>query len=226
MQAYFLENGQRVTAFRSTLSEPRFSRYLKESNGDQIKAILLYHWNSLLSQSLYTPLQFWEIALRNRMNSFLCWKYSAKWPYNDTQLLRNLKGNDKKRLIEARDRQQAARGVPQAPTDAVVAELSAGFWVSLLTGSYAIPFVWRYNLSRVFPCDKGLTQATVSAACDRLIDIRNRIAHHEPIYHLPLNEIHDDIDRMLGGLCDVTQRYNMHICTFWPIWHQGPVGLD
>ena len=71
-------------------------------------------------------------------------------------------------------------------TDAIVADLSAGFWGSLLTRRYDVRFTWRYNLGRIFPNAAGLTRGAVWPICDGLLDLRNRVAHHKPIFHLPL----------------------------------------
>jgi hypothetical protein len=58
------------------------------------------------------------------------------------------------------------------------------FGVSLLNKSYDVPFVWRHNLSRIFPGEKALTRDEASRLCDGRLDLRNLVAHHEPIYHV------------------------------------------
>ena len=76
MQAIFLEDEQNVKAFISALSKPRLTKYLQHTNGGEREALLLYHWNSQLSQALYLPLQSWEIVLRNKINNFFIYKYT------------------------------------------------------------------------------------------------------------------------------------------------------
>src|SRR5258708_33902992 len=80
MQLLRPDNPDALKMFRATLSEARFARYLTACAGDQAQAVLLYHWNTELSKSLYGSLQMWEVALRNRLNAFLCWKNMARWP--------------------------------------------------------------------------------------------------------------------------------------------------
>jgi len=53
------------------LSLERFGRYLAWSHGDRHQAIRLYTLNTKVSESLYTPLQMLEVALRNRIHRVL-----------------------------------------------------------------------------------------------------------------------------------------------------------
>jgi hypothetical protein len=224
MQAVFSKDKQRVKAFSSSLSEARFARYLRACNDIELDAIALYHWNCTLIQSLYFPMHMWEIALRNKLNRFLCWKYNDKWPYDRARAVRNLTGNDRTRLAKAIDRQERSRGTPVS-TDAIVADLSAGFWVSQLTQSYTVPYSWKHNITRIFPLDKGIDRDSASSSCDIFLDVRNRMAHHEPIYHLPLGKIRDDLDRVISGMCEASSAYAKRACTFWPAWDGGPIPI-
>lgn len=222
MQAVFSNNKQGVNDFRKALSESRFAPYLARSNGIELDAISLYHWNCSLSQSLYFPLHMWEIAYRNRMNAFLCWKFqNAHWPY-DQKFLRQLKFKDQSRLSEARGRQEHTRNLNPAPTDAIVADLSAGFWVSLLTNGYTIPLQWRHNIGRIFPNNAALTQGNAWRMSDELLNARNRIAHHEPIFHLRPDNARTTADHLLGAMCATSSAYVGACCTFWPTWNAGP----
>jgi hypothetical protein len=45
----------------------------------------------------------WEVALRNKLNAFLVWKFGPKWPY-DEHLLRGLKISEQKKLNETKTR--------------------------------------------------------------------------------------------------------------------------
>jgi len=215
MQGDFLEHEEIVKSLRLSLSEARLGRYLLLANGNFPLAMQLYHWNALLSQSLYLPLQMWEVALRNRMNSFLLWKYGKKtWPYHDG-FLRNLSTNDKAKLDKTLQRLARERKAAHPlPVDLVVADLSAGFWVSLLTARYDQHLNWKYNLARIFPYENKISRSEAHAACDGLLDIRNRIAHHEPVYHRKLPDRWSDLKRLLAALCPGASSYAVCNCTF------------
>lgn len=200
--------------FRATLSEPRFARYLASAGGSPELAVLLYRWNTELSKSLYGSLQMWEVALRNRLNAFLCWRYHADWPFDDVRCLRQMTRADYGKVKAATQRQRKRRKLVSIPTDVVVAELSASFWVSLLSRSYDTPFVWRNNLARIFPGAPGITRAAAHQSCARQLELRNRIAHHEPIHHLPLEELRRDLFALIDAMCPVAHAYVDTACTF------------
>jgi hypothetical protein len=227
MQAIFAGKEALANALRGTLSEARFARYLSESNGDQLLALSLYHWNAKLSQCLYFPVQIWEIALRNKMNVFLGRKYTnPKWMYDEARAVRQLTKSDQKRLTKVIERQKTDRKLAQPTPDMIVADLSAGFWVSQLTQSYDTPYAWRYNITKVFPHDPSLTRSVASTMCDRVLDVRNRIAHHEPVYHLPLDEIRDDLDQLIAGMCPGANEYAMGMCDFPTVWAARPTAAS
>lgn len=222
MQAIFSGNEQLANALRGTLSEARFARYLHDTNGDQYRALELYHWNAKLSQCLYIPVQIWEISLRNKLNVFLCRKYNSVWPYDTQRAVRQLTRSDQGRLQKTIARQQQDRGLQRPAVDMIVADLSAGFWVSLLTQSYANPYAWRYNIGRIFPHNAHLSRDLAGPMCDRILDVRNRIAHHEPIYHLPLDSIRADLDQLIAAMCPGADAYARGVCDFQTIWAARP----
>ena len=223
MQAPFLDNEETVKLFRVAISETRFARYLSTSNGEVKLAVGLYHWNTELSKSLYSSLQMWEVVLRNKLNAFLCWKYTANWPYDEKRALRQLTSGERKKLNDAIDRQRQLRGIKHVPTDAIVADLSAGFWVSLMSKSYEVPFSWRYNLARICPKDSTISRAEFFKLCGELLDLRNRVAHHEPVYHLPLEELRGQLDRTIGAMCSASKDYAALTCTFKATWNTNPL---
>ena len=214
MQVRFTESDELQAAFSKSLSVPRLSRYLSDTMNDKKRALEFYMWNTKMSQSFYPILQSWEVCFRNKMNIFLASRYGANWPYENAHFVRQLKHIDKARLEDARYRQERKRRVNPAPVGAIVADLSAGFWVSMLGKSYRLPFVWRTNIRIVFPNDIALTRGDAHSISAQVLDLRNRIAHHEPIYHLPLEQIHRDATRLCGAMCVGTLGYIREICTF------------
>jgi len=203
------------------MGKARIARYLNDSNGTNEGAMQLYHWNSLTSQALYFPLQVWEVCLRNRINKFLIKKYNAKWPY-DQRALRNLKKEDFRRLRQVKARQERERNAHQAPTDSIVADLSAGFWVSQLSKAYEVPYTWHYNLQRVFPYEQKMGRQEAHDICDKLLILRNRVAHHEPIYSLDLKTRRQELERMIKAMCPGSQAYLHWGCTFETVLQQRP----
>ncbi len=224
MQAVFLNDDAKVKAFIAAISKPRLTRYLQTTAGDEREALQLYHWNSQLSQALYLPLQSWEIVLRNKINSFFTYKYNtAKW-HENPQALRNFNRNDRRRLEETVDRLTRDMA-PLLPTnDQIVADLSAGFWVSQFGSDYAAQYGWRNNLKyRIFTNDHAIGREFADAACNGLLELGNRVAHHEPIYHFDLASLRGDLDVLLIGMCGATANYMASACSFEAIWNARPV---
>jgi hypothetical protein len=220
MQVQFQNDPSLVAAFKKTLSAPRFASYLRAAENNDMLAAKLYQWNSIASRSLYIYLQSWEICLRNRVNDFLCWKYNSVWPYDADRAVRNLKSHDKRKLFEAIERQRTERNIRQPSTSMVVADLSAGFWVSQM--NYDGTYGWKHNLKRIFPNDSELDQKAAWAICDRLLTLRNRVAHHEPIFRLPLDERHDELRRIVRAMCAGSSAFAESNCTFREAWEQRP----
>jgi hypothetical protein len=222
MQAIFLEDEESVNSFVIAVSKPRLTKYLQECHGDTRKSLLLYHWNSKLSQSLYLPLQSWEVVLRNKLNEFFIFKYGKAWPKNPSAI-RNFSGSDRRRLTQTIERLEANLSPAFLTTDKIVSDLSAGFWVSQFGARYEIPYTWRSNLkNRIFANDQTITRDVAEDICDRLLDLRNRVAHHEPIFHLPLDQWRADLDRVLNGMCKNTGGYMASACSFKEVWNDKP----
>lgn len=95
----------------------------------------------------------------------------------------------------------------QAPTPTIVADLSAGFWVSLLSDSYEVSLSWPVNIGRVFPYDATLDRAAAHQISVALLDVRNRIAHHEAIYSRPLAALRTDAERLITAMCPGSTAY-------------------
>lgn len=67
----------------------------------------------------------------------------------------------------------------------MVAELNSGFWRFLLDRHYQ-NVLWAPALRHAFPNLVPANRRTVYGPLCRLNELRNRAAHHEPIYRLDL----------------------------------------
>lgn len=193
------------------------------ANNNKLGALSLYHWNTELSKAMYLPVQIWEVTLRNKLNVFLERKYGANWPYDTKVAVRQLTTWDAEKLEAAKKRQQKNRRTRMAPTGAIVADLSAGFWVSLLSDSYEIPYGWKTGIGRVFAYDAALDRATGHALSVRILDVRNRIAHHEPISHLALVDMRRDAERLIKAMCPGSRLYLTGKCELEAALAKKPV---
>ena len=175
--------------FEEALSLERFSRYLAWAAGDRGRALALYGQNAHLSESLYTPLQTLEVALRNRIHIALSKAKGEQWY-----------GTDAGVLLVRHQHQQVAKAVEELlkagkPVTAggVVASLTFSFWTTMFNKDYET--LWQQVLHRIADpaAPKGLKRKSFSGPLTRIRVLRNRIAHHEPILGWNLGKHHAEI---------------------------------
>ena len=170
------------------LSVPRFAVYLAATGGDRDWALALYEWNAQLSAALLHDLAHVEVGLRNAYDVVL----SARWPgpphwtlAGDTVFAPVYRTRGRRRVdVNERPRESlrhaiANAGGTGAPPGKIVAELMFGFWRYLSSAAHE-KTLWVPALHRAFPpgTDRALH---VDGPVGRLHELRNRVAHHEPL---------------------------------------------
>ena len=197
-------SGLELQALRECLSEDRFRPYLKASHSDAVKASHLYAWNTAASAALWGPLQMVEVALRNALHSRLEERFGVDW---FDRLDATLAIGCLHRISDARRKVQGQRGT--ITPGQVVASLPFGFWVSLLgpggrridgrRANYEMA-LWRPCLRPAFPHRASLSRKRAHTELDALRKLRNRVAHHEPIFRRDLAADYDRILEVIGWI--------------------------
>lgn len=190
------------------LSQPRFSKYLADTGGDEQRALDLYEWNSAISASFMHDLAHLEVAVRNAYNRALNTRSGGvgHWvhdPATFPPLLRTKKQRSRRvgppsgaRVdINDRPRKTLARAIADvggraAPPDKVVAQLSFGFWRYLSSTAHDAT-LWRDCLYRAFPPGTARQDVDVRMRCLHIL--RNRAAHHERLLDLDLKQAHEGV---------------------------------
>ncbi|CAD7721803.1 hypothetical protein FHT05_003948 [Xanthomonas arboricola] len=182
--------------FEAALSLERFGRYLAWANGDRIKAIALYTLNTQLSESLYTPLQTLEVALRNRVHTVLAEAIGQYWFEAETGVL---KGPYQDQQV-AQAKAELLTGGKHVSAGGVVAGLTFSFWTTMFNKDYEI--LWQQILHRIADTNapKGLKRKSFSGPLSSIRQLRNRIAHHEPILAWDLHKKHQQMLEMISWL--------------------------
>ena len=185
------------------LSRDRLQPYLAATRGDQAAAIQLYGWNSQVSAAFYESLHYLEIGLRNAMDQQLTsWAAAigAAQPwYVDPAV--PLTPPTRRKIAEARD--FATRGAITEIHGKVIAELTLGFWWTLLSGKYNRR-LWQPCLTHAF--DSPVRRERLHSSLYELRLLRNRIAHHEPIHNR-------DLDAAYRLLLGTAGRISPMLCT-------------
>lgn len=177
--------------FEKIISTTRMSRYLNACNGNKRKAMKLYRENLKLSQQLFTIISCFEIALRNSIDKELTHALGKDW-LRDAVLPGGIFDNHStersKKTIS-----KAYSGLSTSYTHfKLIAEMEFGIWKYMFSNPQ-----FRATgqcLLNIFP-----HKPTSSASCqynhsyifkelDGINRLRNRIAHHEPIYFKPSSD--------------------------------------
>jgi hypothetical protein len=164
------------------ISSARLSSY---RNLNQTRAYTLkkYGENIQLCEALYPLMQQLEIVLRNQFELVLVKKYGQDW-FRDSKLLYLLDRHERGEVFKAVEKLASAK--KSIHSGSVVAELMFGFWTSLFSKTYEAEF-WRPYNTVLFPATTP-NNRNVQMIRDELTKIRqlrNRIAHHEPINKKP-----------------------------------------
>ena len=176
------------------LSLERFGRYLTWAGGDHERAVDLYTLNTALSESLYTPLQMLEFALRNRIHTVLSAAVNEYW-FDDPTF--QLGTRQPEQLAKAK--QDLAEEGKAATPGRLVAALTFGYWTAFLGTDYED--TWRKTLHPIArqASGKNLRRKDFTSPLTPIRVLRNRIAHHEPILNWNLPKHYDNMLRLTGG---------------------------
>lgn len=206
-QEQYWENIQRI------LSVERLSVYRADDAGPR-KTVARYLWNMALCESLYAPLQLFEVGLRNSIDRAMMSIVGVPNWYDAIQL--TAWGYQK----VGRAKNKISRQKHIVSSGRVVAELSLGFWTSMFESHYETQqaMFLPSGIKMVFPkLQKSLhNRKRIKSKLERIRLLRNRVFHHERVIHwhdLPqqyesILEIMDWIDFDLGSISGVVDRFS------------------
>jgi len=108
--------------------------------------------------------------------------------------------------------------------DRIVTELSFGFWRYLLAKRYH-DSLWLPAIRHGFPHLRPQNRRVIAEPVERLHYLRNRIAHHEPIYLRNLQADIDDMRTVLGAMSPHTRAWAEAISTLPTVILQRPPAI-
>jgi hypothetical protein len=194
---------QETAALAHVISAPRFATYLRATGSDEQRALALYHWNVQISAAFMVPLHFCEVAVRNAVAESLESVHGPRWPWSPG-FHRSLPDPPHR---YSPHKELVAVAANQPTTGKVVAELRFFFWQKMFTVRHD-GRIWDRHLSRAFPAlPDRLTTAhmrqTIHDEMDKIRDLRNRVAHHEPIFLRSLADEYGRIRQVIHWRCPV-----------------------
>jgi len=169
------------------------------------KSFQRYQWNVRLSEAMLPSLHYLEVGLRNRIDTLIRKYYGQDWMLNPPAVLQ-LSPQDVQKLSDTAAQFRKEQPVTRILTnDDMVSRMSFGFWTAFFHKRYD-PLLWHKKnaLAATFP-NMPRTQRTrhaINQILYRIKKLRNRIAHHEPIWNnrVPIADIHADCRTLIGAI--------------------------
>ena len=173
--------------FEDIISQDRMRRYLAACNFNTRKAMTLYRYNIRLSQELLAVVGCFEVALRNKINRHFVAQDGNDW-LRDLILPHGKFYSDHRVDKTNRIIKKAYDGLLRSHTyshNKLLSEMEFGIWKYMFSNV-------QYNLTgqsllSVFPNKPRSTRihrydnTYIFQELDYINNLRNRIAHHEPI---------------------------------------------
>lgn len=206
-------------ALERTISPARLAPYLRLSGRDEKTALELYLWNVKLGQSFHFPVQAIEVALRNIVDDVFTQHIGGPWidigtasTFLNEKRIDNIK--EAKTRLASLDR--------EITTDDMIAALSFGFWVAALAPRY-YPAIWSKWLPYAFPnLPDTHNHRDVYAVANKVLDLRNRIFHQEPLIGMDPMGLYSDAMKLLKWLCPETQQWVKGNCSVPTVVREKP----
>lgn len=164
------------------------NRYKTACGGNSKKAMTLYRKNLQLSQELFTVISCFEIALRNAIDKQLVVTLGNDWLRNGAAV-GGFFDNPQCRLTKGNINDAVAKLNHLYTHNKLVAELGFGFWRYMFAPNQYT--ATGRTLMQIFPAKPTSTAAVqynqtfVFNQLAQINNLRNRIAHHEPICFIP-----------------------------------------
>jgi len=198
-----------------TLSRERLDKYLQEAGQDLDAALVLYERNTKLSEAFYTPLQCLEICLRNSIHAAMTNVFGEEWFHGSGA---PLTPESLRMILDAREELKKDRK-PITPGQ-MLAELKFAFWVGML-GPHYDATIWRTAIYKTFLAGGGKPRSVVHGRFNAIRRLRNRIAHHEPIFRkTDLAKAHDETIEAIGWMCKNTASWAKHHSRFHVVYQE------
>lgn len=173
--------------FENIISPERMRKYNVACGGNTVKAMTLYRYNLRLSQEMFVVVSCFEVALRNRIDAVMKAHLGNDW-LRDLILPGGALYYDKRCEKTRKIIEQAYNGLMRSRTyshSKLLSEMEFGVWKYMYNNVQF--FLTGQVLLRVFPNkpksskQQRYDNTYVFGELDYINNLRNRIAHHEPI---------------------------------------------
>ena len=214
---------QLVSELEAALSRVRLESY-RPPGGSDLDMVVNYFWNIDLAEALLPSLHAAELALRNAISNVIAADRRTDLWYYEPDLLEPGQLQQFAQALLALTRKKAP------PTGGrIVAQLSFGFWVTMLSGPYERR-LWSPNgyalLLGAFPHAGPLSRKQAYDRFNTIRELRNRVFHYEAIWNRPnLAGDHAGIREAIGWISPSLGDMIAVVDTFAAV-HGGRAGVE
>ncbi|WP_448132876.1 hypothetical protein [Stenotrophomonas rhizophila] len=206
-----------------SFSAARMRTFERAIGSAAVHPFTLYQWNLRISGAFLLPLHVCEVVIRNAVAEALEQQHGERWPWQ-RGFYSSLPGSGSDGYNARAELQRATARFPT--TSSVIAALRFAFWQHMFTQRFDAG-LWRPTLHRVLPGAGQLgpphgVRATLHADLQRVRTLRNRIAHHEPVFMRDLGEDFATITKLVGLRCPDVVRWMDRVETVTPLLLQRP----
>ena len=170
-----------VARLGEAVSSARLDAYKRVVDDSPLHAIQRYLWNTALSEALYPALQGVEIGLRNALDSAVTQARGENWLFDGSVLL-------PREQITVQDMVKRLGSIADSEVTrhTCLGGLGFGFWTALLSRSYE-GVMWPELTAVAFPLvpRRMRSRSELGSRANAVRKLRNRVSHHEPIWHWP-----------------------------------------
>jgi len=177
--------------FTKTFGPHRVDPYLAAAQREGVRVLELILWDIQASEAFHTPLGALETCFRQAIHERLKSHYHRPDWWSAAPLSPHDLSKVSKASGEAR-----REGNHRPSADAIAAQLTFGFWVNLLSQRHDRHF-WVPALHQAFPGYRG-RRGDLHDNLEAMCYLRNRVMHHEPIFHRDLRSDHSKICRLIS----------------------------
>lgn len=176
-----------IEAILGSVNVKRLAPYIEFAEYIEEIGAKLYLWNMQISSSFWFAFHILEVTLRNSID------IQMKIITNNDDWLNDKLLHEKEinKVLEARKKLHNHQ--KSVTHDKTIAELNFGFWLSLFQRNYH-KALWEAGLYKCFPNYEG-KRSEIYQTLEILVRLRNRIAHHEPIFK---NDLEEQFVRLVG----------------------------
>lgn len=201
-----MSNQANSIAIKNSLSAARIGTY-EAVTTDLNEALKLYQWNADVSGTFLPSLHICEVTIRNAVSCVLEEVYGNRWAWE--QVFISSLPNPRYGYNARKDLANACRGATSIGQ--VIPELKFVFWQKMFTSRHD-GRLWNDHLEKTFPnLDKSKTiqerREIIYNDLDQIRALRNRIAHHEPIFKRSLTDDYRKIKSLVEFRCVATSSW-------------------